>query len=198
MYLFTTIPSDVSGCLSGYLCVALTPLWFTVFFRKVAYGVHPVEVAEEVLCTVSRKKQEVLMANPIPRAAVYIRTFFPELFFAIVASGIREKLKTEEENWFCFVLFPAFDLKKSLYFKCQLFLLLTTSRIKQEALLNMNQPMSHLVIRYQWHTFVCGISTLLTMNILTVNMTRCHCLHYSSMEKTTRNTIGFTRKWFPV
>ncbi|NXO43724.1 DRS7C reductase, partial [Locustella ochotensis] len=68
------------------------------FFRKVSYGVHPVEVAEEVLATVSRKKQEVLMANPIPRAAVYIRTFFPELFFAIVASGIREKLKTEEEN----------------------------------------------------------------------------------------------------
>ncbi|KFV84786.1 Dehydrogenase/reductase SDR family member 7C, partial [Struthio camelus australis] len=67
------------------------------FFRKVAYGVHPVEVAEEVLRTVSRKKQEVLIANPIPRAAVYIRTFFPELFFAIVASGIREKLKTEEE-----------------------------------------------------------------------------------------------------
>ncbi|NWW35148.1 DRS7C reductase, partial [Panurus biarmicus] len=68
------------------------------FFRKVSYGVHPVEVAEEVLATVSRKKQEVLMANPIPRAAVYIRTFFPELFFAVVASGIREKLKTEEEN----------------------------------------------------------------------------------------------------
>uniref|UniRef100_A0A8V5HHH7 Dehydrogenase/reductase SDR family member 7C n=1 Tax=Melopsittacus undulatus TaxID=13146 RepID=A0A8V5HHH7_MELUD len=79
-YLFTTIPSDVSDCL------------------KVAYGVHPVEVAEEVLRTVSSKKQEVLMANPIPRAAVYIRTFFPELFFAIVASGIREKQKTEEEN----------------------------------------------------------------------------------------------------
>ncbi|XP_040386274.1 dehydrogenase/reductase SDR family member 7C isoform X2 [Cygnus olor] len=67
------------------------------FFRKVEYGVHPVEVAEEVLRTVNSKKQEVLMANPIPRAAVYIRTFFPELFFAIVASGIREKMKTEED-----------------------------------------------------------------------------------------------------
>lgn len=74
------------------------------------YGVHPAEVAEEVLRTVSSKKQEVLMANPIPRAAVYIRTFFPEMFFAVVASGIREKLKTEQENWFCFLL-PAYDLK---------------------------------------------------------------------------------------
>uniref|UniRef100_A0A8C3SMZ5 Dehydrogenase/reductase SDR family member 7C n=1 Tax=Chelydra serpentina TaxID=8475 RepID=A0A8C3SMZ5_CHESE len=48
---------------------------------SLAYGVHPVEVAEEVLCTVSRKKQEVFMANAIPKAALYIRTFFPELFF---------------------------------------------------------------------------------------------------------------------
>uniref|UniRef100_A0A663NBN4 Dehydrogenase/reductase SDR family member 7C n=1 Tax=Athene cunicularia TaxID=194338 RepID=A0A663NBN4_ATHCN len=94
VYLFTTTPSNVCICL--YLL--FSSVLFAVFFRKVAYGVHPVEVAEEVLCTVSSKKQEVLMANPIPRAAIYIRTFFPELFFAIVASGIREKVKTEEEN----------------------------------------------------------------------------------------------------
>uniref|UniRef100_A0A8C0H8V8 Dehydrogenase/reductase SDR family member 7C n=2 Tax=Chelonoidis abingdonii TaxID=106734 RepID=A0A8C0H8V8_CHEAB len=67
------------------------------FFRKLAYGVHPVEVAEEVLRTVSRKKQEVFMANAIPKAALYIRTFFPELFFAIIASGVKEKQKVEEK-----------------------------------------------------------------------------------------------------
>uniref|UniRef100_A0A8C3SMF2 Dehydrogenase/reductase SDR family member 7C n=1 Tax=Chelydra serpentina TaxID=8475 RepID=A0A8C3SMF2_CHESE len=65
--------------------------------EKLAYGVHPVEVAEEVLCTVSRKKQEVFMANAIPKAALYIRTFFPELFFAIIASGVKEKQKVEEK-----------------------------------------------------------------------------------------------------
>lgn len=68
------------------------------FFRKLAYGAHPVEVAEEVLRTVSRKKQEVMMANPIPKAAVYIRTFFPELFFAVVACGVKEKQRLEEEK----------------------------------------------------------------------------------------------------
>ncbi|XP_006275615.1 dehydrogenase/reductase SDR family member 7C [Alligator mississippiensis] len=68
------------------------------FFRKLAYGVHPMEVAEEVLCTVSRKKQEVFMANPIPKAAVYIRIFFPALFFAIVASGTKDKQKVEEQK----------------------------------------------------------------------------------------------------
>ncbi|XP_057572253.1 dehydrogenase/reductase SDR family member 7C isoform X1 [Hippopotamus amphibius kiboko] len=68
------------------------------FFRKLTYGVHPMDVAEEVMRTVRRKKQEVFLANPIPRAAVYIRTFFPELFFAVVACGVKEKLNVPEEG----------------------------------------------------------------------------------------------------
>ncbi|XP_006177009.1 dehydrogenase/reductase SDR family member 7C isoform X1 [Camelus ferus] len=68
------------------------------FFRKLTYGVHPVDVAEEVMRTVRRKKQEVFMANPIPKAAVYIRTFFPEFFFAVVACGVKEKLSVPEEG----------------------------------------------------------------------------------------------------
>ncbi|XP_012313013.2 dehydrogenase/reductase SDR family member 7C isoform X3 [Aotus nancymaae] len=68
------------------------------FFRKLTYGVHPVEVAEEVMRTVRRKKQEVFMANPIPKAAVYVRTFFPEFFFAVVACGVKEKLSVPEEG----------------------------------------------------------------------------------------------------
>uniref|UniRef100_A0A8C9KLT4 Dehydrogenase/reductase SDR family member 7C n=1 Tax=Panthera tigris altaica TaxID=74533 RepID=A0A8C9KLT4_PANTA len=68
------------------------------FFRKLTYGVHPVDVAEEVMRTVRRKKQEVFMANPIPKAAMYIRTFFPEFFFAVVACGVKEKLNVPEES----------------------------------------------------------------------------------------------------
>ncbi|XP_028636017.1 dehydrogenase/reductase SDR family member 7C isoform X2 [Grammomys surdaster] len=68
------------------------------FCRKLAYGVHPVEVAEEVMRTVRRKKQEVFMANPVPKAAVFIRTFFPEFFFAVVACGVKEKLNVPEEG----------------------------------------------------------------------------------------------------
>lgn len=69
-----------------------------VFFRKLTYGVHPVDVAEEVMRTVRRKKQEVFMANPIPKAAVYVRTFFPEFFFAVVACGVKERLNVPEEG----------------------------------------------------------------------------------------------------
>ncbi|XP_020821651.1 dehydrogenase/reductase SDR family member 7C [Phascolarctos cinereus] len=68
------------------------------FFRKFAYGVHPVEVAEEVMKTIRRKKQEVFIANPIPKAAIYIRTFFPEFFFAVVACGVKEKLSVPEDR----------------------------------------------------------------------------------------------------
>ncbi|XP_043925572.1 dehydrogenase/reductase SDR family member 7C [Protopterus annectens] len=73
------------------------PIW-KFFFRKLSHGVHPVEVAEEVLHAVSRKKHEVVLANPIPKAALYCRTFFPELFFAVVAAGIKEAQHVEEEK----------------------------------------------------------------------------------------------------
>ncbi|MBN3310785.1 dehydrogenase/reductase (SDR family) member 7Cb [Amia ocellicauda] len=68
------------------------------FFRKLAHGVHPVEVADEILRTVSRKKKEVLMANPIPRAALYVRSLFPGLFFAVVAAGVKDIAIVEEET----------------------------------------------------------------------------------------------------
>ncbi|XP_006898622.1 PREDICTED: dehydrogenase/reductase SDR family member 7C [Elephantulus edwardii] len=68
------------------------------FFRKLTYGVHPVEVAEEVMRIVRRKKQEVFMANPVPKAAVYLRTLLPEVFFAVVACGVKEKLNVPEDS----------------------------------------------------------------------------------------------------
>ena len=96
-------------CVKIVILLEMTPdhsgrTWFNVLFhicfsallRKLAYGVHPTEVAEEILRTVNRRKQEVFMANPIAKAAVYIRTFFPELFFAVVAAGVKEKQKIED------------------------------------------------------------------------------------------------------
>lgn len=38
------------------------------------------------------------MANPIAKAAVYLRTFIPELFFAVVAAGVKEKQKMEDDK----------------------------------------------------------------------------------------------------
>lgn len=89
------------GCDELALAEALIPAppgGSLVFFRKLTYGVHPEDLAEEVMRTVRRKKQEVFMANPIPKAAVYIRTFFPEFFFAVVACGVKDKLNVPEEG----------------------------------------------------------------------------------------------------
>ncbi|XP_062976462.1 dehydrogenase/reductase SDR family member 7C [Elgaria multicarinata webbii] len=85
-YNFQPLPSNWEASVWKFFC------------RKLANGVHPAEVAEEILRTVSRKKQEVFIANPIAKAAVYIRTFFPELFFAVVAAGVKEKQKIEDEK----------------------------------------------------------------------------------------------------
>ncbi|XP_041072802.1 dehydrogenase/reductase (SDR family) member 7Cb [Carcharodon carcharias] len=68
------------------------------FFRKWAYGVHPVEVAEEVLYTVNRGSKEVMIGNPMPKAFVFLRTFCPEIFFAIVAAGISNQSTAEEDQ----------------------------------------------------------------------------------------------------
>ncbi|XP_006006680.1 dehydrogenase/reductase (SDR family) member 7Cb isoform X4 [Latimeria chalumnae] len=74
------------------------PFRAAFFFRKLAYGSHPMEVAEEILYTVSRRRSEVFMANPVPKVALYIRTFFPQFFFAVVAAGIKEQQGIEEDK----------------------------------------------------------------------------------------------------
>ncbi|XP_061088417.1 dehydrogenase/reductase (SDR family) member 7Cb [Conger conger] len=60
------------------------------------HGVYPAELAEEIQCTISRKKKEVLMAHPIPMAALYIRSFFPSLFFAVVSAGVKDMAIAEQ------------------------------------------------------------------------------------------------------
>ncbi|KAG7491799.1 hypothetical protein MATL_G00007660 [Megalops atlanticus] len=64
-------------------------LW-SFLSRHLSHGVHPVDLADEILRTVSRRKKEVLLAHPIPRAALYIRSLFPSLFFAVVAAGVKD------------------------------------------------------------------------------------------------------------
>ncbi|KAG9350271.1 hypothetical protein AGOR_G00096520 [Albula goreensis] len=60
------------------------------------HGVYPTELADEILRTVSRKKREVLLAHPIPKAALYIRSLFPSLFFAVVAAGVKDSPMAEQ------------------------------------------------------------------------------------------------------
>ncbi|XP_028905161.1 dehydrogenase/reductase SDR family member 7C [Ornithorhynchus anatinus] len=62
-----------------------------LFFRKPAYGSHPADVAEEVMRVVRGKRPEVLLLDPLPRVALYVRTLLPDLFFAVTGRGVEDR-----------------------------------------------------------------------------------------------------------
>ncbi|XP_056609302.1 dehydrogenase/reductase SDR family member 7C-B [Triplophysa dalaica] len=59
------------------------------FTKQKSLGVNPEEMASELLNTLSSKKKEILMARFISKAAIYTRSLFPNLFFAIMAAGVK-------------------------------------------------------------------------------------------------------------
>ncbi len=67
----------------------------TADFKLKSLGVTPKEMATELLKTLSSKKKDILMARSIPKAALYVRSLFPNLFFAIMAAGGRNNAAVE-------------------------------------------------------------------------------------------------------
>lgn len=74
-----------------FLYNPLDKLWLelTAFTKQKSLGVNPEEMASELLNTLSSKKKEILMARFISKAAIYTRSLFPNLFFAIMAAGVK-------------------------------------------------------------------------------------------------------------
>lgn len=60
-----------------------------VLYTEKPLGVSPVEAAAELVKTLSNKKKEVLIAPSLPKMAVYARSFFPNVFFAVMAAGVK-------------------------------------------------------------------------------------------------------------
>ena len=59
-----------------------------------ATGMLPEEVAREIMAAVITRKREVTVATFLPKAAVWIRTLFPSLYFYIMknrAARLQEK-----------------------------------------------------------------------------------------------------------
>ncbi|XP_051988267.1 dehydrogenase/reductase SDR family member 7C-B [Xyrauchen texanus] len=69
-------------------------MW-TTFTQQTSLGVNPEEMANELMKTLSSKKKEILMARSISKAAIYARSLFPNLFFAIMAAGVRNAAAEE-------------------------------------------------------------------------------------------------------
>ncbi|XP_072550125.1 dehydrogenase/reductase SDR family member 7C-B isoform X1 [Salminus brasiliensis] len=75
-----------SSHLHAHECLSFKPAALT---RQKPQGISPEEMASELLKTLNNKNNEIIMAHSISKAAIYARPFFPNFFFSVMASGVR-------------------------------------------------------------------------------------------------------------
>uniref|UniRef100_A0A8D0CUK6 Dehydrogenase/reductase (SDR family) member 7Ca n=1 Tax=Sander lucioperca TaxID=283035 RepID=A0A8D0CUK6_SANLU len=63
-------------------------IWSLLYSQK-PLGVSLDEAATEIIKTLSNKRKEVVIAPSLPKVAVYARSFFPNVFFAVMAAGVK-------------------------------------------------------------------------------------------------------------
>nr|XP_015830188.2 dehydrogenase/reductase SDR family member 7C-B isoform X1 [Nothobranchius furzeri] len=73
---------------AGTTSASKSLLWSLLFVRK-PLGVSPEEASAEIVKTLSNKKKEVLIAPSLPKMAIYARSFFPNMFFSVMAAGVK-------------------------------------------------------------------------------------------------------------
>ncbi|XP_047006292.1 dehydrogenase/reductase SDR family member 7C-B isoform X1 [Ictalurus punctatus] len=59
------------------------------------HGISPEEMANAILQALGSKKKEIIMAHFISKAAIYARSLFPNLFFAVMAAGVKNAAGVE-------------------------------------------------------------------------------------------------------
>ncbi|XP_049615650.1 dehydrogenase/reductase (SDR family) member 7Cb [Syngnathus scovelli] len=64
--------------------------------RQLTHGIRPSILANEIMRTVNRKRKEVVLAHPIPRVAVYLRSFLPSFLFAVLGAGVKDSVLAEQ------------------------------------------------------------------------------------------------------
>ncbi|KAF1379911.1 hypothetical protein PFLUV_G00181000 [Perca fluviatilis] len=69
-------------------------IWSLLYSRK-PLGVSLDEAATEIIKTLSNKRKEVVIAPSLPKVAVYARSFFPNVFFAVMAAGVKNTAASE-------------------------------------------------------------------------------------------------------
>ncbi|XP_064843618.1 dehydrogenase/reductase SDR family member 7C-B-like [Oncorhynchus masou masou] len=63
-------------------------IW-SIFSKQKFMGITPAEAASEILKILNSKKREVVMAHSLPKMAIYARSLFPNVFFAVMAAGVK-------------------------------------------------------------------------------------------------------------
>lgn len=64
--------------------------------KQMTHGVRPSVLANEIMQTVNRKRKEVVLAHPIPRVALYLRSLFPSFLFAVLSAGVKDSVLVEQ------------------------------------------------------------------------------------------------------
>lgn len=77
-------PAPKTNILSAYIASQLT------------HGVRPSVLANEIMQTVNRKKKEVVLAHPVPRVALLLRSILPSFLFAVLAAGVKDSVLNEQ------------------------------------------------------------------------------------------------------
>ncbi|XP_047199724.1 dehydrogenase/reductase SDR family member 7C-B isoform X1 [Hippoglossus stenolepis] len=70
--------------------------FWSLLYTKKPLGVSPDEAAAEIVKTLNNKKKEVVIAPSLPKVAVYARSFFPNVFFAVMAAGVKNTAAFEK------------------------------------------------------------------------------------------------------
>ncbi|XP_074513563.1 dehydrogenase/reductase SDR family member 7C-B isoform X2 [Sebastes fasciatus] len=70
-------------------------IWSLLYTKK-PLGVPPDEAANEIVKTLSNKRKEVVIAPSLPKVALYTRSFFPNVFFAVMAAGVKNAAASED------------------------------------------------------------------------------------------------------
>ncbi|XP_008292035.1 dehydrogenase/reductase SDR family member 7C-B isoform X1 [Stegastes partitus] len=70
-------------------------IWSLLYTKK-PLGVSPDEAAAEIVKTLNNKRKEVVIAPSLPKAAIYARSFFPNVFFAVMAAGVNNAAAAEK------------------------------------------------------------------------------------------------------
>lgn len=70
-------------------------IWSLLYTKK-PLGVSPDEATAEIVKTLNNKRKEVVIAPSLPKAAIYARSFFPNVFFAVMAAGVNNTAAAAE------------------------------------------------------------------------------------------------------
>ncbi|XP_030591988.1 dehydrogenase/reductase SDR family member 7C-B isoform X2 [Archocentrus centrarchus] len=91
----STISHTFISCSAPGAAAASKSPWSLLYTKK-PLGVSPDQAATEIVKTLNNKRKEVVIAPSLPKVAIYARSFFPNMFFAVMAAGVKNAAPPEK------------------------------------------------------------------------------------------------------